>query len=293
MGSLGTQTALARAAMRFDATAAVIRGLALELDGWAAYLPVGPGAETYWPSSVQNLLPRLRAETRRLNRTGVHSAATFELKGRPVVEYPIADGEKILGFLAVGPGRIITAADRQIILTVCTLLAIKTRQRQAAVSTADTFAASVAKLVLQGQAEAARLLAEDAGLEDLPPRVRVLALEAALQSENDDAASLISHAAQLLPSAGELGENPLRYHDAGVVYLVLRRAVGAQSLNREEAPADRHDDAGLSTTLKAVLSEPVLLSEAAATVPVLRRALRRAPGGQGGQRGGSGARPRR
>src|SRR5699024_2529183 len=148
MGSLGTQTALARAAMRLDATAAVIRGLAQELDGWAAYLPADSGAATCWPATVQSLLPRLRAETLRLNRTGVHSAATFELQGRPVVEYPIADGEKILGFLAVGPGRAVTAADRQIILTVCTLLAIKTRQRQAAAGTAATFAASVAKLLL-------------------------------------------------------------------------------------------------------------------------------------------------
>src|SRR5699024_2292362 len=129
-----------------------------------------------WTATVQSLLPRLRAETLRLNRTGVHSAATFELQGRPVVEYPIADGEKILGFLAVGPGRAVTAADRQIILTVCTLLAIKPRQRQAAAGTAATFAASVAKLLLHGHTEAARALAEDAGLDDLPPRVRILVL---------------------------------------------------------------------------------------------------------------------
>ena len=292
MGSLGTQTALARAAMRLDAASAVIRGLAQELDGWAAYLPADSSAETswpatFWPASVQSLLPRLRAETLRLNRTGVHSAATFQLKGRPVVEYPIADGEKILGFLAVGPGRVITAANRQIILTVCTLLAIKTRQRHAAVSTAATFAASVAKLLLQGHPEAARTVAEDAGLPDLPPRVRILALQRPHAHTPYDDAALLRTAAALpradgLPPLGPRLETcQLRHQEPDVVFLVLTDHQTAASSESAPGPDQVVDleSAELVGGLAAALSEPILLSEAASEMANLRRALRHAPAG--------------
>lgn len=277
MGSLGTQTALARAAMRADATAAVVRGLAQEINGWAAYLPAGSGVQTYWPASTRPLLSQLRAETLRLNRTGVHSAATFEVDGGPVVEYPIADGDQVLGFLAVGPGRTLTAADRQIILTVCTLLAIKARERQAAADVAATFGAAVTKLLLAGQVEAARLLAQDAGLPDLAPRVRLLACGL---TNHDDADSVLRTAPTLLRSPGlpalpsDLASAALRHEEHDVVYLVLNEGQLKEG-EPKEARLGRQDSSGVA----AVLSEPVLLSELAATRLMVRNELSRAPAG--------------
>lgn len=279
MGSLGTQTALARAAMRPDAPAAVVRGLAEELNGWAAYLPARHGPEAYWPASTQEVLPQLRAETVRLNRTGVHSAATFELRGGPVVEYPIADGDQILGFLAAGPGRRMTAADRQIILTVCTLLAITARERQTALSAAATLGAAVVKLLLGGQPEAARSLAADAGLPDLPPQVRMLALRA--HHHDGETAALIEEAAQLTPASGlpalapGLGSSVLRLAEDDVVYLVLTEAELADPRAGRTGTAESRD-----LDVSAVLSEPVFLSQAGTTKQLLRSALAQVPPGR-------------
>ncbi|QCU77015.1 PucR family transcriptional regulator [Citricoccus sp. SGAir0253] len=247
MNSLGTQTALARAAMRPEATPAVVRGIAQALGGWAAYLPVDPGPETYWPAQTEAWLPVLRSETQRLHRAGAHSVATFELHGQPVVEYPIASGDRIHGFLAIGPGRALTAADRQVIVTVCILLAIKARQREALAGTTAALGAVVAKLLLRGQAEAARLLAEDLGLHDLPPRVRVLGLR---MQPGDDAGLLVRAAPALareegLPPLGSaVAECLLRHEEGGVLHLVLPADLGPASGGERTAPGGGGRDGG-------------------------------------------------
>lgn len=276
MGSLGTQTALAQAAMRPDATPAVVRGIAQALGGWAAYLPADPGAETYWPASTEAWLPVLRSETLRLNRAGAHSVATFELHGQPVVEYPIASGDRILGFLAIGPGRALTAADRQVILTVCTLLAIKARQREVVSSTTAALGAVVAKLLLRGQMEAAGMLAEDVGLRELPARVRLLGLR---KQAGDDAGPLVRAAPFLrreegLPPLGSaVTDCLLRHEEAGALFLVLP-ADGDEPLPEGGYLAEDSPDG-----LAGALSEPISLDEVTGTLPVLRRALRQAPAG--------------
>ncbi|MFD1214574.1 PucR family transcriptional regulator ligand-binding domain-containing protein, partial [Arthrobacter sp. GCM10027362] len=176
IAGLGTQTALARAALRPDALPAVVKGLAQALGGWAAYLPADGGPETCWPASTAALVPELRQETVRLNQAGAHSAATFSLHGGAVVEYPILAGRQIEGFLAIGAGRTLTKADRQIMLTVCVLLSLKAQQRRELAGTSAALGTAVAKLVLRGHVEAARLLAADTGQGTLPERVRVLAV---------------------------------------------------------------------------------------------------------------------
>lgn len=283
LGSLGTQTALAQAAMRPDGTSAVVRGLAQALGGWAAFLPADQGPARYWPESTGSLLPLLRTETIRLNRAGTHSAATFEVHGQAVVEYPIpVSGRtgRIHGFLAVGPGRKLTAADRQVIMTVCTLLALKARQRDAASGTTSALASAAAKLLLHGHPEAARLLAEEVGLAELPHRVRVLALPA----DAADAPDLVRGAGALVPEVGvqplpqALAACSLRYEREGVLYVLLPH---------DGLPAEA--DAGPETAaiaaeaavpgLGGVVSEPVSLGEVAGLVPGLRRALGQVPPG--------------
>lgn len=281
MGSLGTQTALAQAAMRPDATAAVVRGLAQALGGWAAYLPVDPGPATLWPESAEVYIPTLRAETLRLNRAGTHSAATFEIHGQAVVEYSIAAGGRIHGFLAVGPGRRLTAADRQVILTVCTLLALKARQREVVSGAASTLGAAVAKLVLHGHTEAARILAEDVGLQDLPRRVRVLGLST---RAGDNAGLLLRAAAALVPDAGlpplpaDLASCLLRHEEEGALFVVLPEE-GVPAAVLPELSAEESRTGASHPQLSGALSEPVSLGEASAVMPAVRRALREAAPG--------------
>ncbi|MDN3482687.1 PucR family transcriptional regulator ligand-binding domain-containing protein [Arthrobacter sp. APC 3897] len=278
MGSLGTQTALAQAAMRPDATTAVVRGLAQALGGWAAYLPADSGPSTFWPASAEGYIPPLRAETLRLNRSGTHSAATFEIHGQAVVEYSIGTSGRIHGFLAVGPGRTLTAADRQVILTVCTLLALKARQREVVSGASATLGAAVAKLVLHGHTEAARILAEDVGLQELPGRVRVLGLTV---RGGENQGTLIRAASVLVPDAG-LPPLPdysatclLRHEEESALYLVLPDSDMAAA-GREPEPAG---STAAHPHLAGALSEPVPLGEAASVMPAVRRALRQAPPG--------------
>lgn len=274
MGSLGTQTALARAAMRPDATSAVVRGLAQALGGWAAYLPVEAGPETFWPDSAGPLVPELRAETVRLNRAGTHSAATFELRGQAVVEYPIVTGARTHGFLAIGSGRTLTAADRQVIMTVCTLLALKARQRELLTGTTAALGSAAAKLLLHGHAQAARMLAEDLGMGALPEPTRVLALRV----PPDEDAELVARAAPRLhrdptlpPVEEAVATCVLRHEEDGVVYLLLRAQEAADGGPTPEEPAPE---------VAGALTEPVPLDEVSGHLAALREAARHAPPGR-------------
>lgn len=286
LGSLGTQTSLAQAAMRPGGAAAVIRGLAQALGGWAAFLPSGAEPARYWPESTVTLLPLLREETLRLNRAGTHAAATFELHGQPVVEYPISAGGRIHGFLAVGPGRKLAAPDRQVIMTVCTLLALKARQREAASDAAAVLEAAVAKLVLHGHTEAARILAEDAGHPELPRRMRVLALAVPGDSVPGQlllAAPALKPAPGVPPLRARMLDCTLRHERDGVLYVLLPEdgstGAGDTGAGTSHAWNEAADVPAEPAELSGAVSDPVSLSEVPGVLPGLRRALAQAPAG--------------
>ncbi|PYI64805.1 PucR family transcriptional regulator [Arthrobacter livingstonensis] len=172
--SLGTQTALARAAAQPDALASVIKALAQALGGWAAYVPADNGEETLWPESNRAILGPLRVEASRLNMAATHSAATFQIHGTDVVEYPVLVGRRAAGFLAIGAGRKLTRADRQVIMTVCVLLSLKAAQSQEKDAMAVALGSAVTKLFLSGYVEAGRAQAADLGFTVPPGPVRVL-----------------------------------------------------------------------------------------------------------------------
>ena len=178
MDSLGTQTAMARAAMRPDAVPAVVRGLAQSLGGWAAYVPRFGEGETVWPPSAEQFMPKVRRETHRIDKLEAPSTATFEILNQPVVLYPVLVNAQVYGVLSLGPGRRLTPADRQVITTVCVLLAMRSRQREQQAESTAVLGSAVAKLAVRGQLEAARMLAEDSGLPDVPSTLRLLALRA-------------------------------------------------------------------------------------------------------------------
>lgn len=291
MDSLGTQTALARAAMRPDATSAVVRGLAQALGGWAAYLPADAGAETVWPASTSALVPDLRSESIRFNKAGVPSAATFEVHGQPVVLYPILVGTRIHGFLCIGSGRTLTKADRQVIMTVSTLLALRARQREVIVGTTNALGAATTKLLLHGQGEAAHMVAEDVGLGELPNRVRLLGIRL---SPGDDPGLAARAAVRLVADPGlpdlaaAVDTCVLRHVQDSILYLVLSAAgLGSSPADSERDSLEQNAMLGVSAleepevsgSLAAALGDPVSLGEIPGNLAVLRQAvLQAAPG---------------
>jgi purine catabolism regulator len=184
---LSLQTALARAATRDNPAQAIVTSLAQGLGGWAAYLPVDGSEETIWPASTRDVVPRLRAESASLNLVGTYSAATFPLNGTDVVEHSIVVGRRTVGFLAIGAGRGLRKADRQLILTSCMLLSLTAQRAQEASRVDVVLGGAIASLVLAGHVDAARLAAEHGGLPPLGDVARVLAVR------GQGAAGLDSH----------------------------------------------------------------------------------------------------
>lgn len=294
IAGLGTQTALARSALRPDALPAVVKGLAQALGGWAAYLPGDGGAETIWPAGAAPLVPQLRQETVRLNQAGAPSAATFGLHGAAVVEYPIMVGRRIEGFLAIGAGRTLTKADRQIILTVCVLLSLKAQQQEERAAASAALGAAVAKLVLRGHVEAARLLAADTGPGPLPERVRVLALSGGSPDRLAALAAVVPALAadEDVPGLARLPAGcAFRMAEDGLAYFLLPAAPadtgpgpgGDVPSGQGPEPGwdrDSWEQDGNGALPGAAVTEPLALADVAGRAAALRQAALQAPAGR-------------
>lgn len=178
LDSLGTQTAMAQAAMRPDAIPVVVRHLAQSVGGWAAFVPRFGDGETVWPASAEQFMGKVRKESAQLAKSESASTAAFELLNQPVALYPIMVNAQVYGVLSLGPGRRLTPADRQVVTTVCVLLAMRAKQREQLTGSRTLLGSAVAKLAVRGQLEAAKMLAEDSGLPELPNSLRLLALRA-------------------------------------------------------------------------------------------------------------------
>lgn len=276
--SLSLQTSLAQAATRPEAVAAVVKVLGTALAGWAVYLPADLSDETCWPPTHRHILPQLRLETQRFNLAGTRSAASFAMLGEDVLEYSIIDGSRTAGFLAVCAGRPLRAAERQLVLTGCMVLAL-TAQREWQLTRANSIMSSTAAtLLVNGFADAARLVVVDLAGGPLAERVQLLAIR------GDDAVALST--AELSEQLGSMviatGENRLRESirrsrlrctTDGLTYLVLESPVTPSSFGQTAAPLRGADYAG-------VLSRPMLLRDLPGSVQDLRRACRIAPVGR-------------
>ncbi|WP_115787344.1 PucR family transcriptional regulator [Arthrobacter silvisoli] len=253
VASLGTQTALARAALLPDANASVVKALAQALGGWAAYLPAAPAgtdADTFWPSGTSGLIPQLREQTARLNLGALHSAATFQVHGSDVVVHPVVVGRRIAGFLAVGAGRKLGKADRQIIQTVCMLLSLKARHQQEAHAAGAALDSAVARLLLGGHTDAARMLAGDLSVRLPDGPVRLLLLkgaghDAVARGPAEEAADVVGrlraeHPVPWLPAA--VRGCRLRFPDGAVSCFILDAlsadAMSAASVSVDGGPAE-------------------------------------------------------
>lgn len=164
-------TRLVQAATGADPIAGIVRQMAQAIGGWVAWLPLDPGAAggVLHPASLAGLLPAVRADVERsLLRSGVE-AASFVSQGSVVMAHAVADGERTRGALALGAGRPLANADRQLALTATALLRLVGVRATATPDAEGWFAA----LALRGDAAAARALAAVAELT-LPLEFRVL-----------------------------------------------------------------------------------------------------------------------
>jgi purine catabolism regulator len=261
--SLGTQTALARAATQVEALPSVVKALAQALGGWVAYLPADNGAETLWPADNHTIVSQLRRETSRLDMAVTHSASTFQIHGTDVVEYPVLVGRRVAGFLAIGAGRKLTRPDRQIIMTVCVLLSLKAAQQQESAATAAALGSAVTKLFLTGYVDAGRALAPDLGLVAPTGAVRVLVV----RGETNAAAAPAELEARLRAGIGwpmaasALRSCRLRHAAAPLSYYLLdaEHDDAGGSGHAAGTGARESDDVGSSSTITAVLSRPMPL----------------------------------
>ena len=280
---LGLQTALARAATRDNAVQAIVSSLAQGLGGWAVYLPADGSAETLWPSSAATVVPQLRAESARFNLVGTYSAATFPVNGTDVVEHSIMIGERTAGFLAVGAGRGLRKADRQLILTSCMLLSLTAQRAQDESKVTIALGGTIAALILGGHVDAARLASEQAGTLPIGSFARVLAVrgDAISLLNPHDLAGIVGALRSADPSP-DLTAGVLRDR---VAESMLRAAIGAVCLvilpEHSRAARDGANsfaaEKGVPTRdFAAALSQPVPLEAVAATVGQVAFACRNA-----------------
>lgn len=165
-------TRLALAASGPDPVAAVVRAMSQSTGGWVAWVPFGSSLapEMLHPTSLVGMLPAVRADIETsLVRPGVE-AASFTSHGSVVFAYAVADGERTRGALALGAGRPLSRADRQLALTAVVLLRLLMTRARPRMSTAGHW---IAELAVRGDAAAARALAAAAGFA-VPAVLRVL-----------------------------------------------------------------------------------------------------------------------
>ncbi|GAA2142076.1 PucR family transcriptional regulator [Arthrobacter humicola] len=272
--SLGTQTALARAATQADALPSVVKALAQALGGWVAYLPADSGAETLWPADNHTIVEQLRRETSRLDMAVTHSASTFQIHGTDVVEYPVLVGRRTVGFLAIGAGRKLTRADRQIIMTVCVLLSLKAAQQLESDATAAALGSAVTKLFLTGHVDAGRALAPDLGIVAPTGAVRLLVVRgeidpATVSGELESRLRAGTGWAGWTEAGGALRSCRLRHVAGGLSYYVLDAEypdAGTPGIPGSDggsagstAQPEQYDGGAGNAAVTAVLSRPMPL----------------------------------
>ncbi len=293
--SLSLQTSLAQAATRPEAVSAVVKVLATALGGWSIYLPADGAPETCWPRSSRQVLPQLRAETRRLDLAGTRTAASFALDGMDVLEYSIIDGKRTAGFLAVCAGRTLRSPDRQLIATGTMLLAV-TAQREWQTTRANAIVgAAAATLLMNGYVDAARLVAAELARTPLPEFVQLLAIRAENAASLSTAEVADQIAQVVAPTESErlrasIRASRLRSDVSGVSFLILEQTVELDELmlagpvnagNQQDTPQNTSQNvAHHAARLAGVIGRPLLLRDVHSIVAELRRTCLGVPAGQ-------------
>ncbi|GAA3444953.1 hypothetical protein Pve01_68790 [Planomonospora venezuelensis] len=218
--AFATQGRLTRAALRPEGPRAVIDRLAGELGGWAVLLDeagavrhaAGKGAAGV--DAVAGELGRLRGRSR---EGGTPASLAFSTPGEHVVVQPLG-ARRIRGFFAVGLGRPFTPVEHTVVNAAGSLLTLALEHGREHQAAERRVRSAVLRLLLAGEAEAAREVLDRLGdrLEDGPLVVlaagdgREAALEAAGEEfavADGDRVVVVVPAARAEETAGVLQEH--------------------------------------------------------------------------------------
>lgn len=166
--------ALVEAAVAPDPAASVLGRLARWLDGWAVLLDAAGSVDLVHPLSLGEELGVLEAEVARLDVVGVHSSASFPVGDHVAAVFPLAVGNRVVGYLAAGSRRQLDAAQRRVVLTAAALLSLDAVRRQQVESAHAATRRCVAVLVDLGLVDAARRLAAESACPAPAREVAVL-----------------------------------------------------------------------------------------------------------------------
>jgi Purine catabolism regulatory protein-like family/PucR C-terminal helix-turn-helix domain len=151
---------------------AVLRRLAVAIDGWAAHLAPDGLLRSVWPADRRGAARELRAAVSRLHAVGAPTSLSLPLDDDDVVVQPIGDHSRLLGYLAVGHARPMPRHAQQLAMTAVALLTLESIHGGRLRLAARGSEAMVLDLLRAGQAPAARRAAIFLGI-DLPDRARV------------------------------------------------------------------------------------------------------------------------
>lgn len=168
---LGLQVALTQAAAQDDAEPEIVRELARALGTWVAYLPEGDRPPSSAASSGElppGLLAELTRESAVLRTARRGATGNIQLASGTASLYPVSDGPAASGYLALGRSGQLAAAERHLFLTASTLLAARAAGQRNAAAERRRAEGMLAALVLEGHDDAARLLAKQMDLDELP-----------------------------------------------------------------------------------------------------------------------------
>ncbi|HTU76988.1 MAG TPA: helix-turn-helix domain-containing protein [Trebonia sp.] len=151
---------------------AVLRRLAVAIDGWAAHLAPDGLLRSVWPADRRGAARELQGAVYRLHAVGAPTALSLPLGDDDIVVQPIGDHSRLLGYLAVGHARPMPRHAQQLAMTAVALLTLESVHAGRLRLAARGSEAMVLDLLRAGQPLAARRAASFLGI-DLPDRARV------------------------------------------------------------------------------------------------------------------------
>ena len=213
---LSAHRSLVAASLGAAPVPAVLRRLAIAIDGWAAHLAPDGRPRSVWPAGRRGTARDLQGAVRRLHAVGAPTSLSLPLGDDDVVVQPISDGSWLLGYLAVGHARPLPRPAQQLAMIAVSLLTVESVNAGRLRLAARKSESVVLDLLRHGETTAARRAAQSLG-PSLPDRVRVAALSVA---EPDEALLLLDGL------AGSAEHVILAGRCDGACVLLLRDAAG-------------------------------------------------------------------
>ena len=176
--TLSAHRSLVAASLGAAPVPAVLRRLAAATGGWAAHLAPDGRPRAVWPADRLAAARDLQGAVRRLNAVGAHTSTSLPLGDADVVVQPLGDGDRLLGYLAVGHARPLPPRAQQLAMTAVALLTLESVHAERLRLAGRVPDGMVVDLLRAGMVTAARHAAAFAGVE-LPGRCRVALVAAA------------------------------------------------------------------------------------------------------------------